>query len=812
MEDIKQFEPLWGEWRSVELLGEGSYGRVYKMVKVDLDREYFSAVKHLSLPKDSSEEKNLFSEGMVTDHDTLKKYYDDVLENLRSEIDFSYKLKGHTNIVSYEDHFICPKSSGVGYDIFIKMELLTSLEDLIRQGGLNVWDAVKLGEDICRALTVVRREKIIHRDIKPGNIFINNNGDYKLGDFGVSRLMNRKMGSMTRVGTPTFMAPEVANEGHGDYRVDICSLGLVLYRLLNKNRAPFLPLPPEGVGYNANMLANKRRLQGEPLPPPADADEALSAIILKSCAYRPEDRWNSAEEMGKALAQYRSQHQVPEPEEPPDTLDETLYLKPLLREPSHSRESSQPHPSAPVKAPPSVPPEPEADPLEPDREVPEVPPDRIRSGTQPGDETMPLRRDDVLRWKNRDEPRRETPSENLKTEQKPARPEQAKSQAKAEPGKKNKPEPKAGNAGNTYLLGRPNRASGKKLAAVIGGAVLVGAVCIFALTGRSSEPEPQTNVPPAPKPMFNVSIPLELDEPERILWHDPVIRDGVLERLGVTEAELTREELAGLEELSIPLPERASEAEIEAPALISSLADLEMLPGLKSLDLSGHPVEAFDLPEEMPSLETLKLARCGCKDLKFFNHTALENLRVLDLSGNEFTDLSALSGLTGLHELDITGTQAGSLEPLRGLADLAVLSATGIPAEDWSPVEGVAQVEGRPETAEEPEPSEPPETPETVQKTSTGGSKTPRSSSKSKTSGVTSVSVSPSNAMLEVGGSVRLSANVSPSGTAKVSWSSSNPSVAVVDGGGHVSAVGRGTTRITASCGDKSASCTVTVD
>lgn len=806
MENIKQFEPLWGEWRSVELLGEGSYGRVYKMVKVDLDREYFSAVKHLSLPKDSSEEKNLFSEGMVTDHDTLKKYYDDVLENLRSEIDFSYKLKGHTNIVSYEDHFICPKSSGVGYDIFIKMELLTSLEDLIRQGGLNVWDAVKLGEDICRALTVVRREKIIHRDIKPGNIFINNNGDYKLGDFGVSRLMDRKMGSMTRVGTPNFMAPEVANEGRGDYRVDICSLGLVLYRLLNKNRAPFLPLPPERVGYNANMLANKRRLQGEPLPPPADADEALSAIILKSCAYRPEERWNSAEEMGKALAQYRSQHQVPEPKGPLDTLDETLFLKPVPPELSQSRESSQPHLPAPAKAPPSVPPEPEAD-----HEVPEVPRDRIRPGSQPTDETMPLRRDDVLRGKNREEPRRETPSENLKTEQKPARPEQAKSQAKSEPEKKNKPEPKAGNAGNTYLLSRQNRASGKKLAAVIGGAVLVGAVCIFALTGRSSEPEPQTNAPPAPEPTSNVSAPMESDEPEpeRILWHDPVIRDSVLERLGVTEAELTREELAGLEELSIPVPERDSEAEPEAPTSISSLADLEMLPGLKSLDLSGHPVESFDLPEEVPSLETLKLARCGCNDLEFFNRTALENLRVLDLSGNEFTDLSALSGLTGLHELNITGTRAGSLEPLRGLADLAVLSATGIPAEDWSPVEGVGQVEGRPETAEEPEPSEPPET---AQKTSPGGSKKPTSSSKPKTEGVTSVSVSPSNAMLEVGGSVRLSANVSPSGTAKVSWSSSNPSAATVDGSGHVSAVGRGTTRITASCGDKSASCTVTVD
>ena len=72
-----------------------------------------------------------------------------------------------------------------------------------------------------------RPEPIIHRDIKPGNIMRSKDGDYKLGDFGVARSMDVNS-SMTRVGTVSFMAPEVYASGHYDERADIYSLGMVL--------------------------------------------------------------------------------------------------------------------------------------------------------------------------------------------------------------------------------------------------------------------------------------------------------------------------------------------------------------------------------------------------------------------------------------------------------------------------------------------------------------------------------------------------------------------------------------------------------
>lgn len=745
MQDIKDFEPLWGEWRSVEMLGQGTFGRVYKMVKRDLDKEYYSAVKHLSLPSEPDEEKALYSEGLVTDQETLKTYYDGVLKDLRSEIDLCYKLKGNTNIVSYEEHYIRPKASGFGYDIFIKMELLTGLQDRIKEGGLTVRDVVKLGEDICQALTVLRREKIIHRDIKPGNIFVNSRGDYKLGDFGISRSMERTVNSMSVKGTFSYMAPEVAKGNGGDYQVDLYSLGVVLYRMLNKNRAPFLPPPPQTVTHEMNMLAQERRLRGEVLPPPAEADEELAGIILKACAYRPEDRWESAEEMGRALAKYRLNMKEPEtlaPEGLPEGEEITEFL-----------------PGGPI---------------------------------QPEEDTVP-----------------DGPVEPPKQEA------AAGSHAETEANKR-----------KTAFLG---------IAAAAGVVILIGAVGIFPLGNRFPSPPDGPEVPP---PTVSVPVQPEDDESEPILWRDPFIRDSVLNILGVDEAAITLEILAGLKELSVPVPESGpdSEDEPEPPATVTTLADLAMLTGLKTLDLSGHMVEDFDFPEAMPSLETLKLAGCGCTSLEFLNQVSLESLRTLDLSGNEIANLAPLAGLTRLTELNISGTQAGSLEPLGGLSELTVLSAEGIPAEDWSFVDGITQVEGRPEEPEQTEevqPQKPAESqkPSTPTKpnnsskpsgnhtSSTGEPNTPSTPSTPSepaaptTVEVSSVSVSSSNEILEVGRTVQLSASVSPANATnqEVSWESLTPSVATVNESGLVRAVDRGTARITASCDGKSGTCTITV-
>ncbi|MDE6589636.1 MAG: serine/threonine protein kinase, partial [Oscillospiraceae bacterium] len=301
MQDIKDFEPLFGGWEIDEPLGEGSYGMVYKIVKRDMGGEYWAAVKHLSLPKESEP----YPEDLENDIEGLKAYYQDDLDKLSVEINLCRKLEGTTNIVSYNDFEKHDKPSGIGYDVFIKMELLTSLPNHIKKGGLSVRDVVWLGEDICKALMVLEQEQIVHRDIKPANIFVNSRGDYKLGDFGISKAMESKASNMSSRGTPDYVAPETYYGDPVSFYTDIYSLGLVLYRMANQNRLPLLPLPPETITRRLRNDALERRLKGEPLPPPVDADGELAEIILKACAYRPEDRWQSAEEMGRALVHYQ---------------------------------------------------------------------------------------------------------------------------------------------------------------------------------------------------------------------------------------------------------------------------------------------------------------------------------------------------------------------------------------------------------------------------------------------------------------------------------------------------------------------------
>ena len=122
------------------------------------------------------------------------------------------------------------------YDLLIRMELLNNLRDEIRKGRhYNEPEIIKIGKDICHALVACHQNKILHRDIKPENIFFNDRKDFKLGDFGISRIINGSRKANTRIATWEYAAPEqFAQTGNKDYdfSVDIYSLGLVLYDCL----------------------------------------------------------------------------------------------------------------------------------------------------------------------------------------------------------------------------------------------------------------------------------------------------------------------------------------------------------------------------------------------------------------------------------------------------------------------------------------------------------------------------------------------------------------------------------------------------
>ena len=294
---------VFGNWTVEKEIGSGAFGTVYKIKREEFGKVFYAAMKVLHIPQDKEEHKRLRSEGM--DDASISTYYSQIAQDFVKEIELLSSLDGITNIVDYKDHII-ETNDKMGYIIYIKMQLLTPVSNnLVNSDGgvrfMSAEEVIKLGKDMCSALAVCEKKRIIHRDIKIDNIFLSENGDYKLGDFGIARQLEATQGEMSKKGTVLYMAPEVFRGENYDKTVDIYSLGIVLYRLLNKNRAPFFPNYPAPIKFSDKEVANARRLKGDVFPDIVGISAELNAVLKKACAFNASDRYQSADELKAAL-------------------------------------------------------------------------------------------------------------------------------------------------------------------------------------------------------------------------------------------------------------------------------------------------------------------------------------------------------------------------------------------------------------------------------------------------------------------------------------------------------------------------------
>ncbi|MBR3039709.1 MAG: protein kinase [Lachnospiraceae bacterium] len=297
--DNEFLKSVWPDWEIEKRLGKGAYGEVYKVGRHDSNVDSYAAIKVITIPNDESEVESLKADGF--DLDNTKHYFQNIVDDFVNEIKMMESLKGVPNIVSVEDYKVVPRQEGIGWDILIRMELLTPFNEFIQDHSLMEKDVIRLGIDICSALEICGQKGIIHRDIKPENIFLNEYGNYKLGDFGIARKLENTTGGLSQKGTFNYMAPEVASGGEYDARVDIYSLGIVLYRLLNENRLPFLDTDAKLMNPNERKIAVERRLKGEALPVPTKASPAMANLILRACSFNRNNRFPTATDMKNAL-------------------------------------------------------------------------------------------------------------------------------------------------------------------------------------------------------------------------------------------------------------------------------------------------------------------------------------------------------------------------------------------------------------------------------------------------------------------------------------------------------------------------------
>ena len=296
--DTPKLPEVWPGWETVRILGHGSFGAVYEIQRDIFGSVEKAAVKCLTIPQNYADIEVLYEDGL--DEGSITARFEGYLRDIVKEYSLMARLKGHSNIVSCEDVRYVQQDNGIGWDIYIKMELLTSLPKAMK-GETEEKEIIRLGMDICTALELCRGQNIIHRDIKPQNIFISEAGEYKLGDFGIAKTAERTT-TGTKTGTYRFMAPEVYNNRPYGAAVDIYSLGMVLYWLLNERRTPFLPLPPAVPTARMEDEARDRRMRGESFAPPQNGSEALKRIVMKAVAFEPKERYSDPSEMKAALA------------------------------------------------------------------------------------------------------------------------------------------------------------------------------------------------------------------------------------------------------------------------------------------------------------------------------------------------------------------------------------------------------------------------------------------------------------------------------------------------------------------------------
>jgi hypothetical protein len=284
-----------GRYQVQRLLGEGATKRVYLAHDSRIDREVaLGTIKTEGLDESG-------------------------VQRVQHEARAMGRLGDHPNIVAVYD------VSEEGSQLYIVAQYMPGgdLQQRLRDVDghrLEVDEALRLAEDVCVALEHAHERSVVHRDVKPGNVWLDAEGRARLGDFGLARAADRtritQQGMM--VGTAAYMAPEQALGGSATPRSDLYSLGATLYEMLT-GRPPF-------VGDDAVAVISQH-VNTAPVKPswhnPAVPRE-VDAVVMRLLAKDPEQRQASGGALAEELRRLREAGTVPEPPDEAEALEAAL--------------------------------------------------------------------------------------------------------------------------------------------------------------------------------------------------------------------------------------------------------------------------------------------------------------------------------------------------------------------------------------------------------------------------------------------------------------------------------------------------------
>ena len=271
-------------------------------------------VKIISVPASQKQLDALLLTGAYPDAASATDYFKEVADGIVKEAELLKQLSKLEGFLAYDNWQTVPlEGSKLGYQVYLLSPYKRSLEKYLARNTMTQLGAVRLGLDLCAALSVCRRAGYIHVDLKPTNIYMSGKREFRIGDLGFVKLSALKYTSLPSKYCSRYTPPELHDALNTlNPTADIYAVGMILYQIYNNGELPFESKAP-----------------GTALPAPMNADYEMAEIILKACDPNPRKRYQTPIELGKVLVEYLKRNNpadtaIVPPAAPAEFLDATF--------------------------------------------------------------------------------------------------------------------------------------------------------------------------------------------------------------------------------------------------------------------------------------------------------------------------------------------------------------------------------------------------------------------------------------------------------------------------------------------------------
>lgn len=262
-------------------------------MKENTDDKYI--VKVISIPASQVQLDALLLTGAYKDPAAAMDYFKELSNSIAQEAELLQKLSKLEGFVPFDSWQIVPmEENRLGYDVYLLSSYRQSLEKFMRRNPVTHLGAVNLGLDLCAALAICRNAGHLYADLRPANIYISEDKEYRIGDLGFISMASLKYASLPAKYLSPYTPPELHDTmATVNTTIDIYAVGMILYQIYNNGVLPFNEKAPE-----------------EELPSPLNADYEIAEIIMKAISPDPESRWQTPIEMGQALVSYMQRNVI----------------------------------------------------------------------------------------------------------------------------------------------------------------------------------------------------------------------------------------------------------------------------------------------------------------------------------------------------------------------------------------------------------------------------------------------------------------------------------------------------------------------